>query len=387
MRSRLVRLAIGSIALLAFGASGFFLFNSEQQLADGRATMRAFDLHAREARQVLADLRAAQQAYVAAGQGRDFWMPKVDSHHEAAVTQTAALRNEAGSDAAKVALDQTAEAIAEFATIDTRVRDYLAAGQELMAADVVFTEGGSTAAAAANGVESARMAEQEAVEASEAGVRRQQLYALGGAALVGALVVLLLAVTGSAAAGADAPAASDGSLNLDAAAQPRSRDEAPLMKATAELCTDFGRVRNLEEVRSVLGRAADAMDASGLVVWLGSPSGADLRPVLAHGYPPAVIARMPAVPRSENNAAAKAYRTSGLQIVMSQPGTSSGAVVAPLVSAEGCIGALSIEIKGGGETSDAIQAMAGIFAAQLAGVLATSAAETVAGSDRAVAQG
>jgi hypothetical protein len=46
-----------------------------------------------------------------------------------------------------------------------------------------------------------------------------------------------------------------------------------------------------------------------------------------------------------------------------------------MLAPEGCIGALSIEAKGGAEASDAIQALAGIFAAQLAGVLAASAVE------------
>jgi hypothetical protein len=63
-----------------------------------------------------------------------------------------------------------------------------------------------------------------------------------------------------------------------------------------------------------------------------------------------------------------------LQIVLSQPGSSTGAIVAPLLSPEGCIGALSAEIASGGEASDGVQALAAIFAAQLAGVLHASAA-------------
>ena len=121
-----------------------------------------------------------------------------------------------------------------------------------------------------------------------------------------------------------------------------------------------------------MGRAAGALDASGLIIWIGSPAGADLRPVLAHGYSPHALARMAAVPRSADNAAAAAYRTSALQIVLSRPGASSGALVAPLLSPEGCIGALTAEINARGETSDAVQALAEIFAAQLASVLAAS---------------
>jgi GAF domain-containing protein len=88
-----------------------------------------------------------------------------------------------------------------------------------------------------------------------------------------------------------------------------------------------------------------------------------------------MIARIPPVPRSADNAAAAAYRSGRLQIVLARPGGTSGAIVAPILSADGCIGALSAEIRGGGETSEGIQALASIFAAHLAGVLSSAPAE------------
>ncbi len=148
-----------------------------------------------------------------------------------------------------------------------------------------------------------------------------------------------------------------------------------MFKAVAELATEFGRVRDLDELRQILGRAADVMDASGLIVWIGSTSGGDLRPALAHGYSADTIARIPPVARSADNAAACAYRTGALQIVLSRPGGRSGAVAAPILSPDGCIGALSAELRGGGETFDGIQALASICAAHLAGVLAAAPAE------------
>ena len=82
-----------------------------------------------------------------------------------------------------------------------------------------------------------------------------------------------------------------------------------------------------------------------------------------------MVARLPPLARSADNAAATAYRTGQLQIVLARPGSSNGAVVAPLLSADGCVGVISAEIRGGGETSEGVQALAAIFAAQLAGVL------------------
>ena len=145
------------------------------------------------------------------------------------------------------------------------------------------------------------------------------------------------------------------------------------LKAAADLCTAFGRIHDLAELKMLLGRAARLMNANGLVVWLGSASGVDLQPVIAHGYSDQVLSLMRPVPRSADNAAAAAYRTGALQTVPSRPGSAPGALVAPLLSADGCIGALTAEVKDGNEKSEQVQALASIFAAQLAGILGASA--------------
>jgi hypothetical protein len=125
------------------------------------------------------------------------------------------------------------------------------------------------------------------------------------------------------------------------------------------------------------------MDAAGVVVWLSSGDGANLEPVLTHGYSDATRARLPTVPLTADNAAAAAYRSGKLQIVPSKPGGPKGAIVAPILGAQGCFGALSAEIRSGGEASESVQAIAVIVAAQLAGVLAP--AESVGSENRAAA--
>jgi len=151
------------------------------------------------------------------------------------------------------------------------------------------------------------------------------------------------------------------------------RGSAPALHAAAELCTEFGRANEVADVTRLLKRAADLIDASGLIVWLGDTTSGDLKPVLAHGYSEQMLARMPAVSRSSDNAAGAAYRSGELQIVLCRPGTSQGAIAAPLLSGDGCVGALTVEVRDGGETSDSVQALAQIFAAQLAGPLSASA--------------
>lgn len=396
MFSRALRLTCGILAFLAVGAAAFLLNSSNQHIAQQAALLRAFDQHARDASDALVDARVSQQAYVAAGQGIPFWTGRASAALQSATTALTALHESAGA-GARTALDEATATVVEFAAIDKRVRDYLKSGQQLMAGDVIFTEGSDAAATAGRQIETARLAEHQADETQVTGIRKQQmLTAAVAAGLVGVIVLLLIPVPRSTVS--ETPAVSSSSIapiapaTVDVAAVdptvvpavvPVAIAPAPpratgsMFKAATDVVTDFGRVRDLDELVRVLGRAADAMDASGLMVWAGSVDGSDLRPVLAHGYSAEMIARIPPVPRSADNAAAAAYRSGTLQIVVSRPGGSSGAVVAPILSADGCIGALSAEIRSGGETSDSVQALAIIFAAHLAGVIGTSPAADV----------
>jgi len=144
------------------------------------------------------------------------------------------------------------------------------------------------------------------------------------------------------------------------------------LKAAADLATDFGRAQEMKDLTPLIARVATLTDASGVVVWLGNAQGGDLRPLLTYGYSPQVVNRLTPVPRSASNAAAAAYRTGTLQVVPSQP-FSSGAIVAPILGPDGCIGALSAEFRGA-EASESVQAFAAIIAAHLAGVFGAAAA-------------
>jgi hypothetical protein len=378
MRSPAFRVTIGAAAWIAIGVAAFLLFSSEQHIRALAASARTFDQRAREAIDALADARMSQQAYVAAGQGIDFWMAKAASSAEMADTAMAALRS-AASPEALAAIDQAAGSAKELGGIERRVREYLKTGQQLMAGDVIYTEGAQTATAAIRQVEMARLAESQAFDAAVAAVRRQEAMALGTAAGVALLVVLVLAFgsRGKADAGDTSLSIAPASVTTPeqtAAARPDST-AIDTFKAAATLSTDFGRVRDLDDLAHALGRAAEMMDASGVMVWMGTPASADLRPVLAHGYSAEMLARIPPVPRTADNAAAKAFRSGTLQIVLARPGKSTGAVVAPILSASGCIGALSAEIRHGAETSETTQALATLFAAQLSTVVAQAPAE------------
>ena len=273
MRSRVARLTCGAVAWIAFGAAAFFVIQSEKQIVEVRAAVRAFDVHAREAADALADLRASQQAYVAAGQGVAFWMPKVAATLDAATSAIASLRQGARSAETRSALAEASRTVAEFGAIDQRARDYIKTEQQLMAADVVFTEGGETALTAARQVEAARAAEHQALDASEAARRKQEALAMAAAAALAAVMIVLLVPAGRIEAGSTDSLAAPGSGWLTEAARAAgapaavgdelllrpgpggpapvvpSRSAGPVLKAAAQLCTDFGRVSDLDELR------------------------------------------------------------------------------------------------------------------------------------------
>ena len=373
------------MALIAIGVAAFLLIRTERQIGERASALRAFDRHAREASDALAEARVAQHGYVAAGQGEAFWMSKVTASGEMVHMALVALGQNA-TPAGRTAVAEATETAWEFSDIDKRVREYITSGQQLMAADVIFTEGSDAAATAGRQVETARLAEHQAFDRDLAEMRRQQAITIAAAAGVCALVVLgLIPIRRTAIAAAALESSSSMSIApfpvgvpaAPASAETTSPTAGELFRTAADLATDFGRVRDLEELTRILARAADLLDASGLMVWMGTATGGDLAPVLAHGYSSQMIARIPPVPRSADNAAAAAYRSGTLQIVLSRPGVSSGAVVAPILSADGCIGALSAEIRGSGETSELVQALATIFASHLAVVLAATPSEMV----------
>jgi hypothetical protein len=416
MQSRAMRLILAAVCCFAGGATATLLLSSEQQIAERRVSERVFDQRAGEAREALADMRTAQQAYVAAGQGVAFWMSKVDATMEMVANTLVMLQQSGTSAASRAALDETGNTLHEFSAVDKRIRDYLKAGAQLMAADIIFTEGGEAAASAARQVERARLEEHQNLDRFEGALRKQEALALAGAAGLVILIVVALALSPrKSAARADPPSpalliaphervtprevapwttltdetlpSTDETLPMwrEAPPEPKpvevarpvdvsKRAAGPALKAAAQLCTEIGRVSDSQELRSLIGRAADMLDASGLVLWMGTEAGDELRPAVAHGYDPEMVARIPSVPRSASNAAAAAYRTATLQIVLSRPGSARGAVVAPVVSADGCIGVLSAEIRDGGEASETVQALAAIIAAQLAGVLGSTPA-------------
>jgi hypothetical protein len=378
MRSRWVRLSFGLLAVASIAGAALFIAFAEQYIAQNRANERAFSIAVRDVVNGMSDVRLSQAAYVATGQDVAFWAPKASAAAESVASSVALLRSSATTDRSRVALDAAAAKAAEFAGIDRRAREYLDQAMPVTAGDVVLSDGGEAATAFVGHVEAARADEQRAADAAEGVLRKREALAAAGAAAIALLGIVFLTPRPSPIASsfsqAEIPAPATGEyLGLPSTPANLSnanvRSAGGTLRAVSDLCTDFGRVGDVEELKTLLGQAAGLMEATGLLVWVGSVDGSELQPALAHGYTAEMLARIPTLRRSADNAAAAAFRSGKLQIVLADEGSTSGAIVAPMLSARGCVGVISAETPRGAETSESLQAMAAIFAAQLAGIL------------------
>ena len=268
-----------------------------------------------------------------------------------------------------------------------------------MASDLIFTEMSGMTGEIARYTDLARTEQRALADSRVEELRQQQVYVLGGAAALGLLVRLAARrarpVAGSrgyarGAARADErrrhpPAAHRyvqsrdgngtdrtarahrlGDSDGDSAGLPTPTTAAPVdLAATARLCADLARVGDPAELPRLLERAARVIHASGLIVWVADRAGTSLFPILAEGYPPNVLARMGSIGRDADNAAAAAYRQSELRTVPAHDSL-PGAIVAPIITGNGCVGVLAAEMRHGAERDEATQAIAAILAAQLA---------------------
>lgn len=503
MKRHILRPVLVLLALAAVGGAGYYVFTLEQRASALRDAERAFNEDAVRLHATLAELRAAQAGYLATGQDTVVWIEKVLQLRQQADEQVKRLQAaDAGQASGRSALAAGAsrapaddllpgvvEALASFGGIDTRVQGVLRDEQPLTASGLIFGDAAQAIREAQNALGRSRGAHASRTGAEVARFRRQEIYAMAGAAGV-VLVVLLLLVpvprpdaarepvavdgepdvardsmadaTGVSAVGAErdfnplsGETAHAGHANLDfdlalpprkparpvvdlegfqresagrdtgvtaddgqlgtavpdadghtgddrhagatargtqrrpaphgeAGAAPSAASEpAPLhggrvpsvdLAAAARLCTDLARVHDTSELQELLARAAALLDATGIVVWMGSQEGDVLWPAFSHGYSPQSLAKMQALPRDGSTPVSMAFRK-GLMEVVPAADRNSGAIVAPILTASGCVGAMAVEVPHGAERSDAAQALSSIVAAQLATLVAGETAQ------------
>lgn len=425
MARRWVRIAITLTTLVAVGFAGRELRRSELALDNQHSVERVFTDLSWVLTLALGDLRAAQQAYVAAGQDRDYWTSRVDGHLETVRDGLENLRRLATNAASIEALKAAEATIADLERLDQRAREHTDLQQPLLASDLIFGDGLELTSEVAAHVELARSTERNNRSVAIRSVRANEVVVLGAAAGLGLLALLMLTpVTrprgqllfgrpeGREAtvlpaedttppsdrlvlSNADVDALDHGTeMEQPAVTQPDSGhalepaettppEPLPDLRAAAALCTDLSTLAAASELPALLSRAAELMNASGLIIWVRDPSGHALRPALGHGYPSGSLMRLGSISEDGKNATATAFRTAQMQVV-DRHDSGSGALAIPLRAVGGCIGVLSAELCDGWESSEAVQANAAIIAAQLATLLpADPPADTAARATKA----
>jgi CHASE3 domain sensor protein len=381
MKSLAVRLTLLGLLVVAIGVAAYVVWAGQSRAQIDRNAARAFDAAALDAARVVLEMRAAQQAYVAAGQGEEFWTSKVAAAATALQDTLTALRRQAASPEAQSSIDNASSALQDFEQLDRRARDYARTGQKLLASDVIFADGFEITRAIAASLEQARSAELQSGDSSAAALRRRQFVAAGAAAFVALFAVALLVPRPDAPEAplvtpletspasdyrlTDTPNDKSSSEHEKGSGGTAAVTPAIDLAAVASLCSDLALVVDTQALPALLARAAAMLDAQGAVLWIADPDGRELSPIITHGYPAQLVSRLGTILRDAENVTASAFRTSLLQTVAADA-VSNGAIAAPLVTPAGCVGVMAAEMRNEGEQDSAKLAAAAIIAAQLA---------------------
>jgi hypothetical protein len=355
--------------------SAFQTLYIERLLASGRQAADVADRDTESAVIAIADYRAAEAGYLATGQEPAYWMTRVDTLASAISDAIGRERAATPSVQARATFDEAAGALEDLGKLDGRARTLLKNDQRFVASDVIFMDSLQAADHLAKTLEAARESDRGARQDQITRLSDVRLAATGGAmavGLIGAWILLARARAVSAAEPAPVAEPSSGSsLSLEPI-QPLP--PAPLVSEVnlteaADLCVDLARVLDSRDVPALFERAARILGAKGLVLWVADTSGALLRPSLTHGYSEKVLARMNGLQMDGDNATALAFRSMQAQIVGASSPAGAGALAVPLVTATGCVGVLSAEVRKAKPGSDTIS-VAQMIAAQFSALVA-----------------
>ena len=376
MRTRTARVVLLLLLLIAGASAAAFTVYQSRDLEDlGRAFT---DLTIRVDRLDVDALKIgdAQQAYVISS-GVD--RPTAEQVPEliAVVVKDGSelephLRTARAGTAIKTFLDN-AHALEQ---IEARAHDHVLLGQELMAADVISVEARAALTMMHAALRDVRSAEAELTESNRALILRQSSMAIGAAAGLW-LIGLCLLVGIPRRRPTSEPVAASSILSIPEHPKPlegHASMSADLAGA-ADLCTAIARTTDANDLPAFLTRASAALGASGIVVWMAA--GDELIAASAHGYDPRALDRLGPIKRSAQNATATAWRLGTMQVVASGE-TSNGALVAPMLGTDRCVGVLAVEVPRGRETDATTQAVTRFVAAQFAATLAPWPAASVA---------
>ena len=324
------------VACLVVGGTLFQTYRFDQQIERDRALedTATRQLHATDL--ALADVQQAQAGYVAAGQGAAFWMNRFD---EAMTRVEGTLRERQQTTRSSGALTHYDAAIEQLEALrisDRRARNYVSNGQLIMASDVVYVESLEILTRIRGNVSAARDTE---VFASRQ--LMTQTTQFRQALTVGGLIfTLLVAVVAFRKVGAAPVQLAPVITAASSASIPAGLADA------ADVCVDLARLLDGRDLPALLERAASAIGAKGLVLWVIDEDRTTLRATLGHGYSDRMLQRLGTLQVSADNVTSVACRTLQAQVVPSASMDAAGAIAVPLISSTGCVGVLAAEVKG-----------------------------------------
>ncbi len=381
-KSRILVLLV--LALVVAVGTGIQTFRFDQQVARDRFLEDSITQQLNATDLALGELRHAQAAYVAAGQGSMVRMNQFDSV-ATRVESTLRDRQQATRSAGALAhYDAALEQLGTLRTSDARARNYVDSEQFILASDVIFVGSLEIIGRISANVSAARDTEIYSARQVLATTTQYRQGLLAG----GLLFTLLVGFVAYRQIGKGAPVEIASAVAAVASAQlPESQPEVvrpapsifqtPSLADTADVCVDLARLLDGRDLPALLSRAAAAIGADGLVLWVLDESGQTLRASLGHGYSDRMLKRLGHLPVSADNVTSLACRTLQPQVVPSTADGGLGALAVPLISSTGCVGVLSAEASEPLSEGHHLP-VARLIAAQLSAVICPDAASATA---------
>ena len=364
----MTRLVVLCVLLASGAVSGFAVWTIERTSHQRDQLQEAKEATIERLLSSISVISSAQQAFADYARRDMATFTQVALQVDRLTTEAAGLRAASPSGASSERLEEFWTALAALMGSESRARELFAGGDENGAADTILSSARDHVATLDATLRAFRQAEILESRKAQTAAAWLTWSALGTTALLWAIGLVGFAVRPlrqpqpGTADPVQAP-------SLDLSLAPPVATTTPTIDCVdvAGLSSALSRLSDHASLKTFLGRAAGALDARGIIIWMRV--GDELVAAAAHGYEPSVLRRIPSIARDSDNATAAAWRT-GETLTVPEDANGYGAIVAPMMNPDGCVGVFAAEVRGGRERDSATCSVATILGAQLAGVLA-----------------
>ena len=240
MRSRAGRFLVLIILLASGGGAAWSSWDTSRQTARFDRSQRDLNARVDHLSETLDSVTTAEQTYITPAPDQDF--SRVPELLGQLRSESDGLRPQVRSMDGGRALQAVGTAAATLQDVETRAQEHLRAGQDLMAADLIFSEGRSTREAIATGLRTLRTSENDWYTTARADAVDVSWSITGGAAALWVIGLMLLMRVPSAVVRAEVPAmvAEPSPLLLSEPVYQTPPASYPDLPAAAEVCTIIG---------------------------------------------------------------------------------------------------------------------------------------------------